>query len=668
MIIKLTKAIVLLFLFSVQVVAQYSEDDYELVKTTYQRIFDKEIIDSYLYSEDTGKIKAALLSISHSEDTTFIPLITSLPFEDYLELICFAIGQIGPSYSSQKFLWERTNDENFPEFSTFIFEAIGKVGNEEDLNKIVELYPRFDAPTFPYDGISLAIMQFSFRGIKSETSKQILIDEITNPFNSVKRKSNALFALARIGGSSDVNDELKRILLLPSSEDADTIQLKQFALMNFRTQKFFSDDENVFIKVLQGSNILLQIETARAICYKNFKTIAELDLYLNLINSDNPNVSRAAANSLQNLSIRNIELQDYLKNFLIRKILTDLPQNTRGELFSSLVKLYHPKTDSFPQGFYDKVKIPEEYWNDYYGSMTDDSEVLSKLLHKFHSTGGLSNKISLLENLLKFQKTFPDNTELNKTITSNLSSEYAPLVSIAADGIDSILISKNESSLTEQIKFTINKEKDNPDFMEGTMSLVNLAQRIDSSLFSIVVEELSSSNLYSIRKFIFNKTGKKLESKKPSNNFDEIWKNSFAYKTAIVETVKGNFTIEFLPEFAPVSVGNFCMLAEKDFFDGIEFHRVVPGFVIQGGDPTATGWGGPGYDIISEFSPLPYKIGMVGMASAGKDTEGSQWFVMQGNYPHLNGRYTIFAKVISGIDVVYKTDQNDKILNVKLLP
>ncbi len=74
------------------------------------------------------------------------------------------------------------------------------------------------------------------------------------------------------------------------------------------------------------------------------------------------------------------------------------------------------------------------------------------------------------------------------------------------------------------------------------------------------------------------------------------------------------------------------------------------------------------YDIVSEFSHLTYQLGMVGMASAGKDTEGSQWFVMHGNYPHLNGRYSIFAKVIRGMDVVYNIDQNDKILNVQLFP
>ena len=135
----------------------------------------------------------------------------------------------------------------------------------------------------------------------------------------------------------------------------------------------------------------------------------------------------------------------------------------------------------------------------------------------------------------------------------------------------------------------------------------------------------------------------------------------------MVTTVKGKFEFEFLPELAPVTVGSFCYLAGKKFFNGLNFHRVVPGFVIQGGDPLGTGWGGPGYEIISEFSDIPFDTGIVGMASAGKDTEGSQWFVMQGYFPHLNGRYTVFGKVIKGIETVDKTDQYDKILSIKLL-
>jgi cyclophilin family peptidyl-prolyl cis-trans isomerase len=88
--------------------------------------------------------------------------------------------------------------------------------------------------------------------------------------------------------------------------------------------------------------------------------------------------------------------------------------------------------------------------------------------------------------------------------------------------------------------------------------------------------------------------------------------------------------------------------------------------VIQAGDPTGTGWGGPGYEIVSEFSDLNFGIGYVGMASAGKDTESSQFFIMQGSHPHLNGRYTIFAKVIEGMEVVNKITEDDKIISINL--
>ncbi|NNG27121.1 MAG: peptidylprolyl isomerase [Ignavibacteriaceae bacterium] len=199
------------------------------------------------------------------------------------------------------------------------------------------------------------------------------------------------------------------------------------------------------------------------------------------------------------------------------------------------------------------------------------------------------------------------------------------------------------------------------------MSLVNLSEKIDKEFYKEVIEKVKTSRLYSLRKFISDKTGVNFKGEKDLANFDEIVIYSPKYKSAEIKTDKGNFVIEFLPEYAPISVGNFCKLAEENFYNGIEFHRIVPGFVIQAGDPTETGWSGPGYDIISEFSPLPYEVGMVGMASAGKDTEGSQFFVMQGNYPHLNGRYSLFAKVIIGIEIVYKLEQGDKINSIQLL-
>ena len=133
---------------------------------------------------------------------------------------------------------------------------------------------------------------------------------------------------------------------------------------------------------------------------------------------------------------------------------------------------------------------------------------------------------------------------------------------------------------------------------------------------------------------------------------------------AVVTTNKGRFTIELLPEDAPLNVDNFVQLARRRYFNGIVFHRVVPNFVIQGGDPRGDGNGGPGYQIRCEINEVPYGRGTVGMALSGKDTGGSQWFVTHAPQPHLDGGYTVFGNVISGMEVVDRIARGDVIRSI----
>jgi cyclophilin family peptidyl-prolyl cis-trans isomerase len=133
---------------------------------------------------------------------------------------------------------------------------------------------------------------------------------------------------------------------------------------------------------------------------------------------------------------------------------------------------------------------------------------------------------------------------------------------------------------------------------------------------------------------------------------------------AVVSTDKGAFTIELLPDDAPLNVDNFVELARKNFFNGIVFHRVVPNFVIQGGDPRGDGNGGPGYQIRCEINEVPYDRGAVGMALSGKDTGGSQWFVTHSPQPHLDGGYTVFGRVTQGLEVVDLIARGDRIRSV----
>ena len=122
------------------------------------------------------------------------------------------------------------------------------------------------------------------------------------------------------------------------------------------------------------------------------------------------------------------------------------------------------------------------------------------------------------------------------------------------------------------------------------------------------------------------------------------------------ETSMGNFTIELHEAEAPNTVGNFVKLAEKSFYDGVIFHRVIDGFMIQGGDPTGTGRGGPGYQFADEIHPkLKHSSeGILSMANAGPNTNGSQFFITLVPTPHLDGKHTVFGKVSEGMDVVRK--------------
>ena len=134
---------------------------------------------------------------------------------------------------------------------------------------------------------------------------------------------------------------------------------------------------------------------------------------------------------------------------------------------------------------------------------------------------------------------------------------------------------------------------------------------------------------------------------------------------AVVTTTKGSFTIELLPEAAPLTVDNFVRLAQRSFFNGITIHRVVPNFVIQDGDPRGDGNGGPAnHQIRCEINEVPYDRAAVGMALSGKDTGGSQWFVTHSPQPHLDGGYTVFGRVVAGMNVVDNIIRGDVIKSI----
>ncbi len=155
----------------------------------------------------------------------------------------------------------------------------------------------------------------------------------------------------------------------------------------------------------------------------------------------------------------------------------------------------------------------------------------------------------------------------------------------------------------------------------------------------------------------------KTYSKPPEMQIDP----SKSYR-ATVSTPKGDIVLDLEAQHAPKTVNNFVSLAKDGFYDGLTFHRVIPNFMIQGGDPQGTGTGGPGYKFEDETqgNPLTHETGVISMANAGPNTNGSQFFITHSPQSHLNGRHTVFGKVTEGQDVVDKIQKGDTMDSVTI--
>jgi peptidyl-prolyl cis-trans isomerase B (cyclophilin B) len=136
--------------------------------------------------------------------------------------------------------------------------------------------------------------------------------------------------------------------------------------------------------------------------------------------------------------------------------------------------------------------------------------------------------------------------------------------------------------------------------------------------------------------------------------------------TATIETQKGDLVLELFASDVPRTVNNFVFLAREGFYDGTSFHRVIPGFMAQGGDPTGTGTGGPGYAFADEFTGHTHVTGALSMANAGPNTSGSQFFITYSPQHHLDGKHSVFGQLMEGMDVLEVIEQGDAIIRITI--
>jgi len=134
--------------------------------------------------------------------------------------------------------------------------------------------------------------------------------------------------------------------------------------------------------------------------------------------------------------------------------------------------------------------------------------------------------------------------------------------------------------------------------------------------------------------------------------------------TATIETEKGNLVLELFAKDVPLTVNNFVFLAREGFYDNVTFHRVIPGFMAQGGDPTGTGYGDPGYRFADEFTEHTHLAGTLSMANAGPNSNGCQFFITYAPQPGLDGKHTVFGQLIEGTEVLQQITKGDVIKRI----
>ena len=646
--------------------AQFTIDDSTLVKTTFLREFYKNILSEYLNSDNSQKVNSALLSISHSEDTTFIDSIIKLDYSKYGKHILFALGQIGESEKSKQFIFSKLVDSS-NQYTTEAFEAIGKVGDSLSFN---DIFSKIDSGMIPLtNGFPYAMVNFYYRGITNINSIKYLEHKLSNYIGD-DELFELLFAIYRLGPTKSMIPTLHSILKKPHEEKV-TLSL----LSNFRKLKYFPNDRDLFKLLISSRSWRIRTEMANSSCYFPFKDAEddgydELKLYFsNLLNDfdKNPNVARTAAKAIkliklpkQNNWIKN-EIESYIKH---HEDSTNFSENTKGELLISYVSLFKPDIENIVDEYSDFVKLKFIYR--LLKTNTNDWSFNFDYLSERIAESSEVDLLDLLPAYLELQNKYLNNKEYSSNLFIILNSKMPSSVSIVAEGLERPMIYQNKKVLQEIILKQVFENLNNSQFAETIISLANLSHKIDRIFYDSVIDILSKSTLYSIKKYALEKQGVNHTVTRDEKLFTKLWSEAFKYKFATVETNKGSFTLELIPQFAPLTCGNFISLGESGYYDGVFFHRVVPNFVIQTGDTTNTGWGGPGYEITSEFSPLPFSRSTVGMASSGKDTEGSQWFVMHSLFPHLNGRYTNWATVIKGMEVVDIVDEGDKVINITL--
>lgn len=681
-----------------------SKNEEEILWHQDQRSLGDSVLARVLKHKEARLRARAAMALANIQDTSTIPLIVPLLSDrssDVRAAAAFALGQIG-SQASEDILAERLRQETNAKVIVRLLEGLGKSGSMKSYDDVIALGLPKKLNSLKAD-LALSVGRFAIRSVKSERGVWLCFDVLEEP--DTRSRWMALYALWRIAPHGAIDVEIAKrkdqLSALTSDRSPDIRMHLATLLGKVKTAEAYE----ILTKILKNDfrkgrgDWRVQVNVARALALHAAREDTALDGLLQLLNVANDHVQMAGLTSIAGVSKETI--RKYARKEDLKKKLTQLssrsksrPGAVRGEALVTLAKHFPTEYNysslvadsSSPNLLRSKAieavcQIPSaENLLMVLGRLDDDSlrvamaawDFLRQLLapqsmRVFRKDTMITNtlaatlfrkaKVSLLREdmaITNLVATALGDSSINAVLKAEGYDERALEALMLAYGK---LSSPNDVEAMQAVLEALGKIGDDRTIPVLERALMDPDRTVGLAA-AAALKKITGSDL----------TDQVVPSTRPLYT-DYDWKTFAAIPAKLrmeIKTNRGTIVIALLKEHAPFTVMSFYRLVKKKFFDGLTFHRVVPNFVVQGGDPRGDGWGGPNYALRTEVSLIGYERGQVGVASAGKDTEGCQFFITHSPQPHLDGRYTIFATTESGLDVVDRVQMGDKIVSIRI--
>lgn len=598
-------------------------------------------------------VAAAFASLQDKNAIDSLAILLKDDVSEVRTAAAYALGQLKDEKAAPVLISAfQTNDSisGSGQFNRAILESVGKCASPEYLKSLSTISTYLATDTLLLEGQALGIYRYALRDITLPEGTQKMINFLEEPAYPESVKLIAANYLSR-GQNLQLDSMATAPLIIAFNQSSDPNIQMALAIALGKTK---DPDALAFLSTKFRSNGDYRVKCNILRAFGNFDYAAVRTLVLEALKDNNIHIANSAAQFLidhgfsgdaeQYLAIaKDPALNWQVKLTLYRAANKYIPYYmdiTLGQINQELRNLFQKVTDPYEKGAA-LMALSEFGWN--YRFIKDQGFASSSPAVRTASVEAIAN----IANNPRFAQFFGlghrrVKKDLGGYFIEAIKSGDPALVAIAAE-----TIGKPGLDFKSVIDSTA--------FLETALGKLSLPKEIET--------------YHALQKAIDYFKGTASSEKKILDfNHPIDWSviGSMDKQTkAIIQTKKGAVTLQFFPENAPGSVANFIHLAKSGFFDGKNFHRVVPNFVIQGGCNRGDGWGALDYSIRTEVPMMYYdREGYVGMASAGKDTEGTQWFINLSPALHLDGNYTIFAKVTDGIETVHKITIGDQIEKV----